>query len=435
MYLTNRIQKFGEDLQSWLDSRLGDEQPAGTMGLPLRRQIWLLGFIGGISLSVIAVGTAVALFLDRPTPEPPAPTPGTFQPTAQQFARLTFATVASKPFRTEITAEGSIAIDDDLATPIFPPFSGRVTKVYAKVGDVVAKGAPLLAVDATDVVQAQNDFVASAGAHAAAQAQLSVALAAEQRAHGLYDIKAAALKDVQQAQADLAAARTAERSSAAALAAARDRLRIFGKDDAEIDKLSAEGHRFTAETLVRAPIAGTVLQRQIGPGQYIQSGSATPVATVGDLSKVWLVANVREDDATQVHPGQEAQVTVPGLPGRTFTARIAMAGPMLDPVTHRLPVRAEIDNPDGILKPQMFVAFKIMASDATEAPAIPESAVLTEGDSARVWIETAHQSLALRQVRLGRERDHEVEVVDGLKPGDRVVSSGAVFIDRAGTAD
>jgi cobalt-zinc-cadmium efflux system membrane fusion protein len=157
--------------------------------------------------------------------------------------------------------------------------------------------------------------------------------------------------------------------------------------------------------------------------------------TVGDLSKVWLVANVREDDATQVHPGQEAQVTVPGLPGRTFTARIAMAGPMLDPVTHRLPVRAEIDNPDGILKPQMFVAFKIMASDATEAPAIPESAVLTEGDSARVWIETAHQSLALRQVRLGREQDHEVEVVDGLKPGDRVVSSGAVFIDRAGTAD
>ena len=424
-------------------SREDGGQPTEIEGRALsqRKQLRILGIAAGVVVILLLAGAApqiiIALGTGRAHPPATQPASGTFKPTAPQLETLTIAPVAAVSFRNEEIAEGNIAIDDDVATPVFSPYSGRVTRLAAKVGDIVAKGAPLMMVEASEFVQAQNDLVAAIGAADSTRAQLTLATRSEQRAHDLYDIKGAALKDWQQAQADVASAQSAVRSATAALAAVRNRLRIFGKTDAEIDALARapEAAPINAEAAVTAPIGGTVIQRQVGLGQYIQANASTPVYSIGDLSKIWLVANVRETDAPKIRVGQLAQVRVLAYPDRVFTARVTTVGPAIDASIHRLPVRAEIDNSDGALKPQMFATFSIVTGDEAKSPAVPASAVITEGSATRVWVANDDGSLGLREIHTGRAKDHIVEVADGLVVGEKVVTAGALFIDRAAQAD
>ena len=180
-----------------------------------------------------------------------------------------------------------------------------------------------------------------------------------------------------------------------------------------------------------APIRGVVVDRQIGPGQYAQSGAATPVYTIADLSSVWLIANVREADAAKVRRGQSVEVRVLAYPDRTFSARVVYVAPTIDSNTHRLTVRAVIDNADGALKPEMFATFVITTSAADQSPAVPEGAVVYEGEAAHIWVLQSDNSLIVRPIRAGRTNDGFVEILEGLKPGERVVTRGSLFIDRA----
>jgi cobalt-zinc-cadmium efflux system membrane fusion protein len=182
---------------------------------------------------------------------------------------------------------------------------------------------------------------------------------------------------------------------------------------------------------VVAPIAGTVIDRQVGPGQYIQSGAANPVYTVGDLSTVWLVASLREADASTIRVGDTAEVRVLALPGKVFRARITYVAPQVDPASRRIAVRAEVANPARELKPEMFATFALVnAETARRSPAVPSSGVVFEGEEARVWVAGGGGRIELRRVRTGRTESGLVEVVEGLKPGERVVTSGTLFIDR-----
>jgi cobalt-zinc-cadmium efflux system membrane fusion protein len=152
---------------------------------------------------------------------------------------------------------------------------------------------------------------------------------------------------------------------------------------------------------------------------------------VSDISKLWLVGNLREDDAPQAHVGETAEVRVEALPDRVFTAKINFVSPTVDPVTRRVAVRGEIANPGGVLKPEMFANFTLVTSEATSAVGVPEAAVIYEGDTARVWIAHDGRALELRQIKAGRTENGMVEVISGLQPGERVVTSGSLFIDRA----
>ena len=129
--------------------------------------------------------------------------------------------------------------------------------------------------------------------------------------------------------------------------------------------------------------------------------------------------------------GAPVEVQVLAFPGRVFKAKLAYIAPSIDPNTRRLAVRAEIENANGALKPEMFASFSITAGAASEAPAIPQQAIVYEGDSARVWVMQPGNSIGLRQIRTGRTHDGMVEVLAGLNPGEKVVTAGALFIDRA----
>jgi len=380
------------------------------------------------TLALLCVGAALAQ-----APAQPVAAPG-FRPTAAQMAGLKVVTVGKLAFREEHVTDGRIAVNGDHTTPVFSPYSGRVTQLLAGIGDSVRQGQRLAAIEAGEFVQAQNDLLAAQAAAATAHAQHNLAQATERRKHALFDAKAGALQDWEQAQADLAAAQGVARSADAALGAARNRLAILGRTEAEIDAL-ARAEKMDALAYVQSPIAGTITDRQVGPGQFLQAGAANPVFTVSDLSSVWLVANVRESDAPFVHKGQSLEVRVVALPERVFTARVTSVAPTLDPATRRLAVRAQIANPDGALKPEMFASFSVLSGAQGTAPAVPESGVLYEGAEAHVWVVADDGTLGLRQIRPGRSANGMVEVLSGLKAGEKVIASGALFIDRAAQSE
>jgi cobalt-zinc-cadmium efflux system membrane fusion protein len=336
--------------------------------------------------------------------------------TPSQLSGLTVNTVATLGFRSEQVADGRIALNSDTATQVFSPYSGRVIRVIAGIGAHVNKGAPLFSIEAAEFAQTQSDLLN-------ALSQLKLARIAEERRHAAFDSKGGSQQDWQQAQADLAAAQTA-------LDSVRNRLRIFGQTDAQIAALE-RAKAPNPVTVVTAPIDGVVSDRQVGPGQYLQAGNSTPVYTIGDQTTVWLVADVREVDAPLVEIGQAVEVRVLALPGKVFEAKLTAVGSAVDPVTHRVPVRATIANPDGKLKPQMFASFSIITSGKSDALAVPEEAVVREGEAARVWVVRGQNDLALRQIRTGRTNKGMVEVLEGLKPGEKVVTRGSLFIDRA----
>jgi len=353
-----------------------------------------------------------------------------FVPTPEQWSTLTVEPVDKRVFRPEHVTEGKIAVDEDRSTPIFSPYAGRVTKLLAKPGDTVVRGQPLFVIEATDMVQAQNDFLAAVAGLNKAQSQVALAKTVEKRLHELYESKAIALREWQQAQADLTAAQADLKAAETALEAVRNRLAILGKTDQEITALQNTG-RISPETTIPAPIAGTIVQRKVGPGQYVSSASSDPVFVIGDLATVWLIAYVRETSAANVGIGEQVQFTVLAYPNETFRGNISYVAAAMDPNTRRLLVRATIPNPQGLLKPEMFASVTIFTDEGDWSPAVPVESVIYEGDKARVWVARDDKSIELRQVTPGVRQGRLLQVLSGLRVGEKVVTKGSLFIDRA----
>ena len=386
------------------------------------------------AIVAVATGGAYLLMYDRSEPKvelsSQAKRSQRFAPTDAQWATLTVEPVEKRVFRSEHITEGKIAVDEDRSTPIFSPYAGRVMRLFAKPGDTIERGQPLFTVEAADMVQAQNDFITAATALNKARSQLNLAQIIDKRQRDLYEGKAVPLKEVQNARAALDAAENDVRSGEVALEAARNRLRILGKTDQEITDFQNKGSIDPA-TPISAPIGGTIVQRKVGPGQYIGTGSSDPVFVIGDLSTVWLIAYVRETEAPKIQIGQPVKFTVLSYPDQTFTAAVSYVAASLDPTTRRLLVRATVQNPARLLKLEMFANVTLLIGEGEPSPSIPRDAVLYEGEQARVWIVKEDRSIELRQIKTGLVNGKTIQVLDGLKVGEKVITKGSLFIDRA----
>ncbi len=355
-----------------------------------------------------------------------------YTPTAAEWASLAIEPITERIFRAEHVTEGKIAVDEDRSTPVFSPYAGRVTKLLARPGDSVTQGQPLFVIEAADTVQAQNDFVAAVTGLNKAKSQLELAQIQDRRAKDLFEGKAVPLKDYQQTQAALISAQNDLRSAEIALEAARNRLRILGLTDDAITAFQEKGI-INREVTIYAPLAGTVVQRKIGPGQYVNAGASDPVFVIGDLSTVWLTAFVRETESSAVSVGQEISFSVLALPGRDITARINYVSAAIDPATRRLLVRATVDNRNGVLKPEMFANVTIYSAGDHPAIGVPKQALIYEGDQVRVWVAHEDKTIELRRIKTGLANGNLVEVQGNLKPGEQIVTKGSLFIDRAAT--
>ena len=360
-----------------------------------------------------------------------------YRPTPKQWASLGISPVAEVVFRTEHMTEGKIAVDEDRATLVFSPYSGRVIKLLAKPGDAVKAGQPLFVVEAPDMVQVQNDFINSISGLNKARSALDLARIVEQQNKTLFEGRAGSLRDLQQSQASTRAAENDVRAAQTTVEVSRNRLRILGMTDEEITRFNDTG-AVSPHMTIYSPLAGTVIQRKVGPGQYINTSSqntsaSDPTFIIGDLSTVWLVAYVRESEAPHVHVGQAAQFKVLAYPNRTFSANISYVATSLDTGTRRLLVRATIDNSQNLLRPEMFANVKILTTEGDSSLGVPREAIVYDGKSTHVWIARSDQSVERRQVKTGQSNGQMVEVLDGLRQGESVISKGTLFVDRAAT--
>ncbi|NMJ44380.1 efflux RND transporter periplasmic adaptor subunit [Roseomonas sp. JC162] len=414
--------------------------PAPVAARPRRRALLL----GTIAIAIAAGGGGAAWFKHGHAPAIVAPAEaattsarlpdGSFRLSSAEARMLRVEPVAVRDFRPERVAEGRISYNEDRSTPIYPPYNGRVVRVVAQPGQAVAPGDVLFEIETTDLTGAANDLLAAGDQLARARNQLELTRRNEARQRELFTVRAAARRDVEQAEADHQNAQADLRTAEASLAAARDKLRVLGRDADAIAEIERT-RRVNAVVPVVAPLAGTVVQRRIGPGQWLNAGGSDPVFTIADLSDVWLVAAVRELDAPLVRVGQQVQVSVDALPGRSFPARIEHVATALDASTRRLPVRAAIADPDHVLKPEMFASFRIAVGDSQGSVAIPTGALIYRGAEAAVWEALEDTRFILRPVRTGLRDGNLVQVTEGVAPGARVVTGGALFVDRAATAD
>lgn len=408
---------------------------------PRRRgRAWLVG----AAVLVVLAGAGFALRdqlqpAGTPLEEAAAPlgeplSQGEFRLSDSELRALRIDAVTLRRFQTERVAEGRIAVNEDQATPVFSPYSGRVVRALARLGETVAAGDTLFEIETTDLAGAAGELLSAADAVQKARATLDQARREEARQASLFGARAASQRDVEQARTAAATAAEDLRSAEATLSAARDKLRVLGRSPEQVAQIE-RNRKVDAVVPVTAPIGGTVTQRRVGPGQWLSAGGSDPVYTIADLSTVWLVAAVREMDAPMIRVGQTVEVMVGALPGRVFPARITTVGAGLDPTTRRLTVRAEVEDPDRVLKPEMFATFRIAVGEPRSAVAVPTNAVIYRGAEASVWVALDGHRFLLRRIATGIRSGDMVEVREGLNDGERIVTGGALFIDRAARID
>jgi membrane fusion protein, heavy metal efflux system len=373
----------------------------------------------------------------NPVPGPtPSPLPrGFFQVSDLEWSGMKFAPVRATDFGTVEDTEGTIAAADENSVQVFSPYSGRVMAVYATTGDYVHPGQPLFSVAASEFAQAQNNLVAAINTLNVARQTLALARRNRARELRLLVTGGAAGKDVEQSAVDLATALAAVRNDEIALNLVRAQLRILGQSESQVNGLArGDGSAVKLGATVSAPIGGYVTARTIGVGQNIGSatnGGSTALFTLNNFSTVYFVAEVSETAIASVHVGDRVAVRLQAFPDRTFDAAVRYISGSVDPNLHRIGVRAAVDNADGALRPGMFGTFRIYTGPPSRDLAVPENAVIYEENTAHVWVTGPHKTLALRYIRAGKTVDGMVQVLAGLRPGDEVVTSGTVFIDRA----
>src|SRR5499433_1928191 len=292
----------------------------------------VLGLVVSVTLPQLAPGSESAHRGESRTLTEPRsrPDPNVVTIDAEQAQKLKIAPVRLREFRDERTAVGRIAFNDERTTFIVAPFQGRVLRLIAKPGEVVYPGSPLVIIDSPDLVQANADLISASVAVKKAQNQVSLAERVARRQKLLYEAGAGAFKDLEQAAADFLNAQNDLKTAEGQVTAARNRLRApFGKNDSEIAKIEAT-HQVDRIAEILSPIAGTVTSRKVSPGQFVRADNTDPMFSVGDLSAMWLIANVAEIDIPLVKVGQEIAVQVIAYPSHVYRAQITYVGASVD---------------------------------------------------------------------------------------------------------
>ena len=266
------------------------------------------------------------------------------------------------------------------------------------------------------MLQAESTLISAAGV-------LDLTTKNLERQRNLFKQSATAQKDYEQSISDQQAAEGAYR-------AARGAVMVFGKTDSDMDRIVAD-RKVDATLTVSSPITGLVTARNAAPGLFVQPGNPPPVYIVADTSIMWMIANVPEREAADLKVGQEVRATVSAYPGRSYQGKIVTVGPNVDPNTRRVFVRSEIADPNYDLRAGMFANFEITIASPKRSLAVPRDGVVREGDGTMTaWVTTDRRTYTKRIVKTGLTRDGYVEILEGLKAGELVVTEGSLFISN-----
>jgi membrane fusion protein, heavy metal efflux system len=369
-----------------------------------------------LAAAILAAMTLAALSAcgSKPDTAPAADvTPQNVTLTAAQRQHIQLVTVAQADFHKTIEAPGVVDFDNDQSTSVASPISGLVTRLLVSPGQQVAAGQALAMVDS-------SDFAAATSAYAKA-------LATARTTRQLADA------DKELAQHNGISAREAQQAETDAVNAAADRdaalqaLQALKLDPKAIRDIQAGRPISHIEGAIRAPIAGTLVEKLITPGQLLQAGT-TPAFTVANLSKVWVLAQISPSDVTSVHVGDPAQIeTAAGSVG--LTGAVDNVAALVNPDTRAVPARVVVANPGGLLKKQMYVRVRLVSRQVSSGLLAPVSAILRDDENLPfVYVVQPRGDFARRRVTLGYRTGDQYEIRAGLQGGDRVVGDGGVFV-------
>jgi cobalt-zinc-cadmium efflux system membrane fusion protein len=331
----------------------------------------------------------------------------------EQIVHLTILPVRTATWSIIVHTTGTVDWDADHTTQAITQVNGPISRILVDYGSRAAAGAPLLYVSSPDMANAISTY-------RKARNREELARRALDRAKVLLEHGAIAEKDLENAQADYNDAGTDVQNSLQA-------LKIFGITRQEIDQAERQGVPISPELAVRAPISGLVVQKLILPGQYIQAGT-TICFVLSDVSTVWTQGHIFDRDLPSIHSGDTVEESNASI-HRSFHGVVSYVGAMVDPATRTTSVRIVTQNPEGLLKKDMFVETEIHTRTQKNVLAVPVSSVLHDAQNEPfVYVEVEPGKFAQRQIATGAEQNDTVEVLGGLKPGERVVSQGSVFL-------
>jgi cobalt-zinc-cadmium efflux system membrane fusion protein len=393
----------------------------------------------GMAAAILIVAAALFLFIRRPTPaeEPQtvkadAVPSGLIQATPEQLNQISVEPVRQQTIDVNLEATGRVGFNEDRVTPVLAPFPGRVLEMLAAPGDVVKADQPLLVIESPDIINAVNDLAEARTNVDKTRIALDIAQKSAERARRLHSQEALATKELQSAESELARAQEDYRRAESSLSVVRNRLALLGKSADEITRLeNSPGDETDRRVVIRAPIGGTIVERKVGLGQYIKPDSQDPLYLISDLSSVWITADIYETDLSNVHAGAPVDIRLAAYPDRDFPARIFAINPTVDPATRTVKVRCVVSNPNGLLKPEMFARIRVGDAVKQKVITVPSNAILTEGERSYVLVEESSGRFRRREVKSGREVETNTVVESGLRPNDRVVTSGVLLLNSA----
>lgn len=330
----------------------------------------------------------------------------------EQMAHVQVLTVRPTTLPRTLRLTGAVAYNSFRTTPVITQVSGPVAKIVVVPGQRVQKDEPMLYVASPDYSQLRTNYLKAKDAYALAQK-------ANARARDLYEHKAIAEQNVEQAE-------SAEVQAGGDLAAAQAALKVMGITDP--DALVKAPPSF--EVPVRAPISGEVVEQDVSAGQLIQPGT-TQCFMISDTSSVWVLVNVYQKDLPYVRTGDTVAIQTDTYP-EVFHGRISYVAASLDPNTRTLQARIETNNPGEKLKKDMYVSVTVNAGAIPNAIALPDAAVLRDNENQPfVYAAASSNQFGRRSVTLGESLNGQTEITSGLKAGDQVIGNGSLFVQFA----
>lgn len=356
-------------------------------------------------------GDAESKMTSYSTGQTKADTADLFSLPAEQMSHVQVVPVQKSKLPRALRLTGAVAYNAFKTTPVFSAVGGPVQEILAQPGENVRSGQTLLTVTSPDYSAARSAYLKAIDAFKLADKNY-------ERAKDLYEHKAIAERDLQQAESDRAQAQADQQ-------AAEDALRALGIRDPEI--LIKEPPKTTGQVPVPAPVAGQIVERLVGPGQLLQAGS-TQCFTISDMSTVWVLVNIYQNDLAYVRIGDNVDITTDAY-SNIFHGKISYVADALDPNTRTLQARIVTQNPGYKLKRDMYVNAIVHAGALADALTVPDSAVLRDTENQPfVYVQSGPNQFARRLVKIGDSQDGRTLIQEGLEVGERVVGDGSLFL-------
>jgi cobalt-zinc-cadmium efflux system membrane fusion protein len=324
--------------------------------------------------------------------------------------RITTAPVEARTASENVTMLGELRVNEDAYAEVGSPIAARVFRVLASPGESVRPGQALAELQSVELGKARAEYLA-------AKARRDLAQRSLQRKRNLAVERIVPQRELQEAEAEEAAAD-------ATLRAAHAALQALG---AAADNLDANGDTDTSRFPLRSPTGGTILERNVALGQL--ADPARPLFRIADLAQLWLIVHAFERDAVRVKVGTAAGAAFPALPGRTFSGTVRLVGSQVDLNSRTIPIRIELMNPGGLLRPGMSAtASVLLETEGGVILAVPAAAPQRLQDGWAVFLPQTEDRFEIRPVGRGRDLGGEVEIVSGLQAGETVVVEGAFLL-------